>query len=485
MPELPEVETIKRVLEPQIKGLKIMNITVEKPEVISRPTADEFCNLLIGQQISSVSRRGKFLIIHTDGRDNIILHLRMTGCLLVTPTDYPQEKHTHVIFHLDNGTELRFSDTRRFGRFWLIRKDEADTYSGIDKLGLEPFDDSLTGAYLQSRLGKRKKTVKERLLDQSIVAGIGNIYSDEILFAAGIYPARPANSLNEKEWKRLAHLAGRGIEMSRLGGGIGTRGPGESKLETDRRHIRRRIETLEAELKKLEKRRGYYRARRKKDNILTGAIVGYTNVGKSTLLNALTDSNVLAENKLFATLDITSRMLELPDGRSIMLTDTVGLIRRLPHQLIEAFKSTLEEAATADIIINIIDISAEDGLEQAEVTDSLLNELGCGGIPKIRVYNKADKIENPESLPNDDKTVIISAEKRIGFENLLSCIAANLPKTSVRHTFLIPYNQTSVINLMRDGGKIFSEEYTENGTMIDALVDFKLLHLVRPYIVEP
>ena len=178
MPELPEVETIKRVLEPQIKGLKIMNITVEKPEVISRPTADEFCNLLIGQQISSVSRRGKFLIIHTDGRDNIILHLRMTGCLLVTPTDYPQEKHTHVIFHLDNGTELRFSDTRRFGRFWLIRKDEADTYSGIDKLGLEPFDDSLTGAYLQSRLGKRKKTVKERLLDQSIVAGIGNIYSD-------------------------------------------------------------------------------------------------------------------------------------------------------------------------------------------------------------------------------------------------------------------------------------------------------------------
>lgn len=284
---------------------------------------------------------------------------------------------------------------------------------------------------------------------------------------------------------RLAHLAGRGIEMSRLGGGIGTRGPGESKLETDRRHIRRRIETLEAELKKLEKRRSYYRARRKKDNILTGAIVGYTNVGKSTLLNALTDSNVLAENKLFATLDITSRMLELPDGRSIMLTDTVGLIRRLPHQLIEAFKSTLEEAATADIIINIIDISAEDGLEQAEVTDSLLNELGCGGIPKIRVYNKADKIENPESLPNDDKTVIISAEKRIGFENLLSCIAANLPKTSVRHTFLIPYNQTSVINLMRDGGKIFSEEYTENGTMIDALVDFKLLHLVRPYIVEP
>lgn len=283
---------------------------------------------------------------------------------------------------------------------------------------------------------------------------------------------------------RLAHLAGRGIEMSRLGGGIGTRGPGESKLETDRRHIRRRIETLEAELKKLEKRRRYYRARRKKDNILTGAIVGYTNVGKSTLLNALTDSDVLAENKLFATLDITSRMLDLPDGRSLMLTDTVGLIRRLPHQLIEAFKSTLEEAANADIIINIIDISAEDGLEQAEVTDSLLNELGCGEIPKIRVYNKADKIENTEILPCDNKSVIISAEKRIGFDKLLNCIAANLPKTTVRHTFLIPYNQTSVINLIRDGGKLFSEEYTENGTMIDALVDLKIFHLVEPYMVK-
>lgn len=184
---------------------------------------------------------------------------------------------------------------------------------------------------------------------------------------------------------RLAHLAGRGIELSRLGGGIGTRGPGESKLETDRRHIRKRIEMLENQLKKLEKRRKLHRERRRKDNILTGAIVGYTNVGKSTLLNALTDAGVLAENKLFATLDITSRMLELPDGRSIMLIDTVGLIRRLPHQLVEAFKSTLEEAASADIIINIVDISAEDGLEQAEVTDSLLNELGCEGIPKKQV----------------------------------------------------------------------------------------------------
>ena len=283
---------------------------------------------------------------------------------------------------------------------------------------------------------------------------------------------------------RLAHLAGKGIEMSRLGGGIGTRGPGESKLETDRRHIRTRIETLEAQLKKLKKRRELHRARRKKDNILTGAIVGYTNVGKSTLLNALTDAGVLAENKLFATLDITSRMMELPDGRSIMLIDTVGLIRRLPHQLVEAFKSTLEEAASADIIINIIDISAEDGLEQADVTDSLLNELGCENIPKIRVFNKSDKLENSENIPHDDKTVIISAKNKTGFESLLKCIAANLPETAVRRKFLVPYDKTALIGAVRSEGKIFSEEYTADGTLIDALVDIKQLHLVNEYAVE-
>lgn len=283
---------------------------------------------------------------------------------------------------------------------------------------------------------------------------------------------------------RLAHLAGRGIEMSRLGGGIGTRGPGETKLETDRRHIRTRIETLTAQLEKLEKRRELHRARRKKDNILTGAIVGYTNVGKSTLLNALTDAGVLAEDKLFATLDITSRILELPDGRSIMLVDTVGLIRRLPHHLVEAFKSTLEEAASADIIINIIDISADDGLEQSEVTNKLLNELGCESIPKIRVFNKADKLEDSEGIPRDDKTVVISAKEKRGFDSLLECIARNLPETSKRGKFLVPYDKTAVINTVRNDGKIFSEEYTADGTLIDALVDIKHYHLVKDFEIE-
>ncbi len=283
---------------------------------------------------------------------------------------------------------------------------------------------------------------------------------------------------------RLAHLAGKGIEMSRLGGGIGTRGPGESKLETDKRHIRRRIETLDSELKKLEKRRDFHRARRKKDGILTAAIVGYTNVGKSTLLNALTDAGVLAENKLFATLDTTSRMLELPDGRSVMLVDTVGLIRRLPHQLIEAFKSTLEEAASADIIINVIDISTDDGFKQAEVADSLLNELGCESIPRIKVYNKADLAPDPQNIPHDSKTAVISAREHHGFTELLQCIARNLPETSVRKKFLIPYDKTQLINIIRSSGKVYTEKFTPEGTYIDALVDIKHFHLVSDYITE-
>ena len=280
---------------------------------------------------------------------------------------------------------------------------------------------------------------------------------------------------------RLAHLAGRGIELSRLGGGIGTRGPGESKLETDKRHIHRRIHTLEEELSKLEKRRELRRHRRKKDNILSCAIVGYTNVGKSTLLNALTDAGVLAENKLFATLDITSRMIILPDGRNVMLTDTVGLIRRLPHNLVEAFKSTLEEAAQADIILNLIDISSDDGMNQAEVTEKLLHELGCDGIPRINVLNKADLISPEEVIPEDKQTVLISAKKHPGFERLLQCTSENLPETAKRGKFLVPYDKAALLNKIREEGKVFSEEYTPDGILTDALVDLKIYHMVSDY----
>lgn len=204
MPELPEVEMIKQVIEPQIQGLTIQAVTVSRREVIAHPSANEFCSLLAGQVISHMERRGKFLTVILKSGDYIVLHLRMTGCLLVTPPDYPQEKHTHVVFELNNGEQLRFSDTRRFGRFWLIENSQIDTYSGINKLGIEPFSPEFSAKYLTDRLGKRKKTIKECLLDQSVIAGIGNIYSDEILFAAKISPDCPASCLKNESWVRLA-----------------------------------------------------------------------------------------------------------------------------------------------------------------------------------------------------------------------------------------------------------------------------------------
>lgn len=282
---------------------------------------------------------------------------------------------------------------------------------------------------------------------------------------------------------RLPRLTNMGTSLSRQGGGIGARGAGEMKLEYDKRHIRRRISYLEAELEELEKHRNFSRSRRKKDGILCCAIVGYTNVGKSTLMNALTDAGVLAENKLFATLDITSRAIELPDGRSVMLIDTVGLIRRLPHNLVEAFKSTLEEASCSDIILNVQDLSSPEREQQAEVTAKLLSELGCDGIPIINVMNKADIALNPDMVFEDDNNVIISAKHHDGFDRLMKCIMHNLPETAKRMSLLVPYENTAFINKIRIEGKIFTEEYQENGTLIDALVDVKLIKEAEKFCV--
>lgn len=283
---------------------------------------------------------------------------------------------------------------------------------------------------------------------------------------------------------RLPRLIGLGTALSRLGGGIGTRGPGETKLESDKRHIRRRISYLEEELAELKKHRDFSRSRRKKDGVLCAAVVGYTNVGKSTLLNALTDAGVLAENKLFATLDITSRSIELPDGRSVMLIDTVGLISRLPHDLVEAFKSTLEEAAAADVILNVQDLSSPEREKQAEVTRHLLDELGCGDIPKVYVMNKSDIATELDTVFEDDSTVFISAKEKTGFDRLLEIITAKLPETAKRMSLLVPYDKTAFIGRIREEGKVFSEEYTADGTAIDALVDIKLVKEATQYIVK-
>ena len=281
---------------------------------------------------------------------------------------------------------------------------------------------------------------------------------------------------------RLPRLMGIGASLSRLGGGIGTRGPGETQLETDRRHIRRRIDKLSAELKELEERRGFTRTRRKKDSVQVGAIVGYTNAGKSTLLNLLTGAGVLAEDKLFATLDPTARSIELPDGRSLLLIDTVGLIRRLPHHLVEAFKSTLEEAASADIIIHVCDAADPEAAEKAEVTLRTLADLGAAEIPVVTVLNKCDLLA--EHIPENSTTVKISAKNSQGIDRLLQVIAANLPETAKRMKLLLPYDKAGYTAKLRENGKVFSEEYTENGVLVDALVDQMLITHMEQYKTE-
>ena len=282
---------------------------------------------------------------------------------------------------------------------------------------------------------------------------------------------------------RLPRLAGKGTDLSRLGGGIGTRGPGETKLETDKRHIRARIEKLTEELEDIAKHRDMLRKRRKKDNVLVAAIVGYTNVGKSTLLNTLTQAGVLAENKLFATLETTSRAIELPDGRSVTLVDTVGLIRRLPHQLVEAFKSTLEEAANADVIIHVCDVSAEDCAEQVRVTNELLKELGCEDIPVVTVLNKCDKVPyiNELDISQQENTVKISAKHGDGLNDLLLAIQKALPQSCTRCKLLLPYDKGNLLNVIRQDGRVFSEEYTAEGIECDVLVDVKVYYLVEQY----
>ena len=281
----------------------------------------------------------------------------------------------------------------------------------------------------------------------------------------------------------LPRLSGKGLALSRLGGGIGTRGPGETKLETDRRHIRRRISALEENLKELDERRSRYRARRKKEGTVTVALVGYTNAGKSTLMNKLTDAGVLAENKLFATLDPTARALTLPDGNTVLLIDTVGFIRRLPHKLVEAFKSTLDEAVDADVILNICDASSEECAEHFRVTNELLSELGCQDKPIITVLNKSD-IASRDNIPLISNAVRISALSGKGTDELLERIAKALPPTRKRVKMLLPFSKGGAAAEIRKTGVIHSEEYVADGLLLDATVEMFTLEKYKEFILE-
>ena len=286
----------------------------------------------------------------------------------------------------------------------------------------------------------------------------------------------------------LPRLAGQGTALSRLGGGIGTRGPGETQLETDRRHIRRRIGYLKNQLEQVKKRRALTRQRREKEGRLTVALVGYTNAGKSTLMNALTAAGVLAEDRLFATLDPTARALRLPDGREVLLVDTVGLVRRLPHQLVEAFHSTLEEAAQADAILNVCDAASPEAEEQLQLTEDLLRELRAEEAdrpepPTLRVYNKCDLLGGPIAL-GGRRAVAISAATGAGLTQLLDTLAAVLPPDRRRVQVLIPFREGALAERCRREGAVEKEQFTPEGVQMTVTLGLRELEAVRPYLME-
>jgi len=280
----------------------------------------------------------------------------------------------------------------------------------------------------------------------------------------------------------LPRLVGKGTSLSRLGGGIGTRGPGETRLETDRRRIRRRIDDLTAQLEVLTRQRGQRRERRKRQEQRVVALVGYTNAGKSTLLNRLTGAGVLAEDKLFATLDPTMRQVTLPGGGECVLVDTVGFIRKLPHQLVEAFRSTLEEALTADLIVVVSDVSSPTFVSQRSTVYEVLNQLGASSIPVIEAFNKTDR-SSPDFSFMPGSAVAISAKTGKGLDELLLTIEKKLDAGRVRTEILIPYALGAALSFAHNNGDVESEEYTDTGTKLTIRIGSadlaRLMHMIE------
>ena len=268
-------------------------------------------------------------------------------------------------------------------------------------------------------------------------------------------------------------LTGKGASLSRQGGGIGSRGPGESKLETDRRHLKERIRTLENELAEMERNRLVMRRQRDRSGLPKIAIVGYTNAGKSTLLNALTDAGVLSEDKLFATLDPTTRKLTLPSGESVLLTDTVGFIRKLPHHLVEAFKSTLDEVRYSDILMIVSDISDPEVEEHLRVTEAVADELGAKDKPRLYVYNKCDRIEGLSHAAPTANTVAISAKEGRGLDLLLSAIEALLHAQKSDCRLLLPYTEQGKLSELYRDYAVLSVEYGDDGIAVTVRLDEK------------
>ena len=284
----------------------------------------------------------------------------------------------------------------------------------------------------------------------------------------------------------IPRLTGKGAELSRLGGGIGTRGPGESKLERDKRHVKRQIDALEAEIRELEQTRIVKRKQREKSGIPKMAIAGYTNAGKSTLLNRLTDAGILAEDKLFATLDPTTRKFTLPDGMDVLLTDTVGFIRNLPHHLISAFRSTLDEVACADFLLILMDASDPEFLSQLEVTEKLLTELGADGKPTLYVMNKMDlcaQVMLP-FLPQQKKAVQISARTGEGIDRLTEALVSLVREGKQEFQFFFDHSRQNLLQILYKSAAVSEVQYTDEGVLATATVDTAVKGLLADYIME-
>ena len=330
------------------------------------------------------------------------------------------------------------------------------------EVDLAILDDELTGAQQRNLEG----ALGVRVIDRTAL--ILDIFAGRAQSAEGKLQVELAQMKY-----RLPRLVGLGQSLSRLGGGIGTRGPGETRLEVDRRRVRRRIDDLENQLAELKRQRDMRRARREKQDKTVVALVGYTNAGKSTLLNALSGADVLVEDKLFATLDPVMRAVSLPENRECLLVDTVGFIRKLPHQLVEAFHSTLEEALCADLIVVVSDLSSPFYRQQRETVFEVLNQLGAQDKPVLEALNKADKA-HVEGIIEPADAVLISARTGQGLDRLLEEISRRV--AALRHPveLLVPYEKGAALSLIHEKGQVLSEEYGESGTKVTCLLDSAL-----------
>jgi len=364
---------------------------------------------------------------------------------------------------------------------------EASTYFGEGKMEelrlaaqslgatLLIFDDELTG----SQIRNIESYTGVRTIDRSTL--ILDIFAQRAISKEGKIQVELAQLKYA-----LPRLSGMGAQLSRLGAGIGTRGPGETKLESDRRHIHRRIHSLENELNEIQAHRNLQRSRREKDNVVVAALVGYTNAGKSTILNYFTQADVLAENMLFATLDPTMRKLSLPDGRNGVIVDTVGFIRKLPHHLIEAFKSTLDEAVLADVLVHVIDSSNPEMHTQIKVVDELIESLGCRAKRIIAVFNKCDvaPLISPRPEGNYTDYVCVSAKSGEGMDKLLELLHDALPGKKREIEVLIPYSDSRTAALLHESEVIIEESYEAEGTRVKLLADEALCARLEKYIVS-